>query len=176
MEGYVTPPAANIAEWKIYIDISVLIIVAGNSGYTWWCNREKVTNRRFALLENQVKDMVSKPELSKIKELRDTELFGVKKVLDNIPACCQSHTMMDQRVAGHNDRLGQHKELIVKIEGEFKSLPKKHDLDVVYDRVNAVSSQMADLRSEVGKISGTIPGLTHITEMMNEFLLRQGGK
>jgi DNA repair ATPase RecN len=159
--------------WLIIFNALVTAIFAG---YSWWMNREKVTNRRFTTLESQVKDMVGKPELSKIKEARDAELAGVRKSLDNIPACCQSHALMDTRVSGHNDRLGQHKELITKIEAEFKFLPKKHDLEAVYDRVNKVSEQMADLRSEVGKIAGTLPGLTHITDMMNEFLLRQGGK
>jgi hypothetical protein len=95
--------------------------------------------------------------------------------LKNIPTGCSSHLHMDARVDGHNDRLAQHKELIVKIEGEFKSLPKKRDLDAVHDQVNIVKSQIADVRTDVGKIAGALPGLTNITEMMNKFLLLHGG-
>jgi hypothetical protein len=168
-----TPDYSALQFWVIIINSLITAIFAG---YSWWCNREKVTNRRFTTLESQVKDMVGKPELSKIKEARDLELAGVRKSLDNIPLCCQGHATMEKRLTGHSDRLGQHKELIVKIEAEFKAMPKKHDLDAVYERVNQCNTQMSDLRSEVGKIAGAMPGLTHITEMMNEFLLRQGGK
>ena len=149
-------PTTNYAEMKFYLDFVVLIGVLANTGYTWWSNREKVTSQRFATLEKEV--------------------GSVKSSLKNVPTCCNGHTDMTNRMDGHNDRLGQHKELIVKMEGEFKSLPKKDDLNEVYDRVNKVSNQMSDLRSEVGKISGALPGLTHITEMMNDFLLRQGGR
>jgi chromosome segregation ATPase len=115
-------------------------------------------------------------DLGTHKEDIQKEITNITAKLNNMPAGCGGHQMTEQRLNGHSDRLGQHKELIVKIEGEFKSMPKKHDLDAVYDRVNKVSEQMSDLRSEISKIAGTMPGLTHITEMMNDFLLRQGGK
>jgi chromosome segregation ATPase len=165
----VTPPATNYAEWKFYLDIVVLIGVIGN---TWWSNREKVTSRRFAKLEEEV----VKRATTAVTEALTQRTTEVETCLKNIPGNCTGHKDMTTRVDGHNDRLGQHKELIVKMEGEFKSLPKKDDLEAVYERVNNVSNQMADLRSEVGKISGALPGLTHITEMMNRFLLDQGGK
>ena len=163
---------STYAEFKFYLDIVVLLGVIGNTCYTWYANREKVTSRRFVKLEEEVVKRATTAVTENLAQ-RTVDLEGKLK---NIPGCCTGHETMLARVDGHNDRLGQHKELIVKMEGEFKSLPKKDDLEAVYDRVNKVSNQMADLRSEVGKISGALPGLTHITEMMNEFLLRQGGK
>lgn len=167
-----TPTPTNYAEFKFYLDIVVLFGVIGNTGYTWYANREKVTSRRFIKLEEEVVKRATTAVTESLAQ-RTVELEGRLK---NIPACCSGHELMTARVDGHNDRLGQHKELIVKIEGEFKSLPKKEDMDAVYNRVNKVNDQIADLRKEVGKIEGIIPGLTHITDMMNEFLLRQGGK
>lgn len=167
-----TPPPTNYAEYKFYLDIAVLMVVVCNTGYTWWSNREKVTSRRFVKLEEEV----VKRATTAVTEALTQRTGEIEACLKNIPGTCSGHRDMNTRVDGHNDRLGQHKELIVKIEGEFKSLPKKEDLDAVYNRVNKVNDQIGDLRKEVGKIEGIIPGLTHITDMMNEFLLRQGGK
>jgi chromosome segregation ATPase len=149
-----------------------MIGVAFNTIYTWYSNRAKVTSRRFATLEEEV----VKRATTAVTEALTQRTSDIETCLKNISGSCNNHQVMQGRVDGHNDRLGQHKELIVKMEGEFKSLPKKDDLEAVYERVNKVSSQMADLRAEVGKISGALPGLSHITEMMNEFLLQQGGK
>lgn len=167
-----TPTPTNYAEFKFYLDIIVLIGVIGNTGYTWYTNREKVTSQRFAKLEEEV----VKRATTAVTEALNLRTAEIETSLRNVPSCCNGHQLMTTRMDGHSDRLGQHKELIVKMEGEFKSLPKKSDLEAVYERVNKVSSQMADIRAEVGKITGAMPGLTHVTEMMNEFLLRQGGK
>jgi hypothetical protein len=146
----------NYAEWKFWLDVMVLVGVAANTGYTWWTNREKVTNRRFKAQED--------------------EIAAIKSMLGNIPATCSKHAKNEGRLDGHNDRLAQHKELLTSIETEFKHLPKRDDLEKVYERINKVSSQMADLKAEVGKISGAMLGITHITEMINDFLVQQGGK
>lgn len=173
----------DYAIYKFYIDILVLIVVAGNAVYTWWSNREKVTNKRFAALEGQVKEMVSKPELQTVRDKRDAQVNELKQRVDNIPAVCGGHGDMKQcyaelrmRVDGHNDRLGQHKELLNRFEGEFKHLPKHEDLEKIYERINKVAAEVSRISAEVAKVAGAMPGISHATELMNEFLINQGGK
>ena len=146
------PSAINYAEWKFYLDFVVLIFVAGNSIYTYWSNRQKVTSARFATLEKEV----------------------VK--LKSVPDCCSNQGDTTLRLNGHNKRLGQHKEMLNAIEGELKHLPTNKDLGVIHEKINTVNSHLADLKAEVNKVVGAMPGVTHLTEMMNEFLLNQGRK
>jgi hypothetical protein len=124
--------------------------------YVWWSNREKVTNRRFKAQEDKI--------------------TAIETKIGNVPLNCSSHLKTESRLDGHNDRLSQHKELLSRIESEFKYLPKSSDLEKVYERINKIAGQMSDMKADVGKISGAMPGLTHITEMINDFLLTHGGK
>lgn len=103
-------------------------------------------------------------------------LDNMEKRLENIPAGCTGHQQMELRMGGHNDRLQQHKELLNTIETDLKHLPKTADLAQLHEKVNKVSAQVADLKSDLKEIAGALPGLTHITEMMNGFLLNNGGK
>ena len=58
---------------KFWIDILVLIVVAGNAIYTWYSNREKVTNTRFKKLEEAVATRLSKTELDEAKKMFEGE-------------------------------------------------------------------------------------------------------
>jgi archaellum component FlaC len=163
-------------ELKFWLAVIQFISTIAIGIYVWWSNREKVTNGRFTSLETKVQEMVSKPELTQAKEKRDLEIAGIKKITDNLAAACPCYPEMKSRLDGHNDRLSQHKELITRIEGEFKHLPKHDDLEKIYERVNKVSGDMATIKADVAKISGAMPGIQHITDMINDFLIQQGGK
>ena len=128
--------------------------------YAWWTNRDKITNARFKMLEE---------ETAEIKA-------DIKNRVGNIPTNCNGHKEMERRADGHNERLAQHKELITEIKTEFQHMPKNHDLEKIYERINKVGAQVSDMKGELGKIAGAMPGITHITEMINDFLLTQGGK
>jgi len=107
---------------------------------------------------------------------QNRRLDGMERQLANVPHGCTAHTMMETRVTGHNDRLQQHKELLNCIETDLKHLPKNADIEKLHEKVNKVSAQMSDLKADVSKIAGAMPGITHITEMMNEYLLNGGKK
>lgn len=162
----------TLSEWKIYIDIVVLIIVAGNSFYTWWSGREKVTSKRFAALEKEVAQRSTVD--AAVEQARQIQELESK--FRNVPSCCNSHNDTTGRLDGHNTRLGQHKEMLNAIEGELKHLPTNKDLGVLHEKINTVNAHLSDLKAEVNKVVGAMPGVTHLTEMMNEFLLNQGRK
>lgn len=106
-------------------------------------------------------------------------LSGVSELgnkLSNVPICCNGHNGQVNRLDAHNDRLAQHKELLTAIEGDLKHLPRSADIEKLHEKVNKVSNQMFELKSDISKIAGAMPGIIHITEMMNEYLLNNGGK
>jgi len=109
-------------------------------------------------------------------EEQNRRLAAMEQRLENVPHGCTGHAMMETRVTGHNDRLQQHKELINTIETDLKHLPKNIDIEKLHEKVNKVSNQMADLKADISKIAGAMPGVVHITEMMNEYLLNGGKK
>ncbi len=109
-------------------------------------------------------------------EEQNRRIDGMEKRLENVPANCCSHSKTEERIDGHNNRLQQHKELLNIVENDLKHLPKNADIEKLHEKVNKVSAQVADLKADIRQIAGAMPGITHITEMMNEFLLNNGGK
>ncbi len=103
-----SPEYSNLFVWKFWIDIVVLIVVGLNFVFTWWSNREKVTNKRFAALEERTAKL----------ETRSPE--------------CKYHQ-------GFEDRL---------------------------DRMNG----------GISKIDGRLEGINRAVDLINEFLINQGGK
>lgn len=104
------------------------------------------------------------------------ELSDLRTKLTNVPTACNGHSFQTNRLDGHSDRLAQHKELLTAIEADLKHLPKNSDIGKLHDKINGVNTSLAEMKGELGKVSGAMPGLTHVTEMMNEFLLNHGGK
>jgi hypothetical protein len=98
----------NYAAWKFWIDILVLIVVAANAVYTWLSNRDKITNKRFIILEERTTKL----------ETRSPE--------------CQYHPQFEHRL----------------------------------DKMNAGLS----------KIDGRLDGINRAVDLINEFLINQGGK
>jgi chromosome segregation ATPase len=105
-----------------------------------------------------------------------TELSELRNKLTNVPITCNGHNFQTGRLDGHSDRLAQHKELLTAIEADLKHLPKNSDIGKLHDKINGVNQQLSIMQGELGKVAGAMPGLTHVTEMMNEFLLNHGGK
>ena len=128
-----------------------------------------------AMLIGGLISMRKKAARSQIEE-QNRRLDGMEKRLENVPNHCTGHALMETRVAGHNDRLQQHKELLNIVETDLKHLPKNADIEKLHEKINKVSDQMSDLKADLNKISGAMPGLTNITAMMNDFLLHHGGK
>jgi hypothetical protein len=101
----------NYAGVKFWIDLLVLLVVAGNTVYTWWTNREKVTNKRFQAAEERILQLES----------------DVKH-----PPACTYHPRLEERM---NTAVG-------KLE----------------------------------RMDGKIDGINRAVDLMNEFLINQGGK
>lgn len=146
----------NLQSWILGFSIFQFIVNSCIALWAYRVSRDKVTNTRFKELEDRTLTME----------------LGSK----NLPSGCPGHTNINQRMDGHSDRLAQHKEMLNAVQAELKHMPKVRDLEKVYERVNEVKSQMTGLTGEVGKISGAMPGIVHVTEMMNTFLLNNGGK
>jgi hypothetical protein len=101
----------NYAAVKFWIDVLVLAVVAGNTVYTWWTNREKVTNKRFKEAEDRILQLES----------------DVKH-----PPACAYHPRLEERMD----------QAVGKLE----------------------------------RMDGKIDGLSRAVDLMNEFLINQGGK
>lgn len=151
----------DYAKWHFYLILlnsflSLLAVI-----YSWWSTREKVIKSRYAHLTTEIEAMKSDIKLVKERDL---------------PAHCSGHNEIKSQLGQHSTQLGQHKDLLTAIEIDLKHLPKNADLGKLHEKINTANSQLGDLKAEVNKIAGAMPGVTHLTEMMNEFLLNHGGK
>lgn len=101
----------NYTAWKFWIDVLVLAVVAGNTVYTWYSNREKVTNKRFQAAENR--------------------LLQLENDVKNPPSCTY-HPRLEERMDS----------AVRKLE----------------------------------RMDGKLDGLSRAVDLMNEFLINQGGR
>lgn len=149
----VTPPPSYDA-YKFYLDIVVLLGVLGNTGYTWWSNREKVTSRRFAALENEVSERVKLADLKEIRAQRDKK--------------CEEHKNdMKDFTSGNTNRLGDAEKKIERIGAEIRNLPQHRHIQDLSGRIDL-------LHGDVHEVAGSLKGISRAVDLMNEFLINRG--
>ena len=152
-----TPPATpNYVEWKFWIDILVLATVAANTGYTWWSNREKVTSARFSALEKDVAERLHKSDLEEAKKAHDLQKEEAKKVQN---AQCELHRKMTTELHQAYDAL----------HVEVSRLPDRRE-------ITKLDNTMKDLAEKLGNLDGRISGINRAVDIINGFLIEQGGK
>ena len=146
----------DYAKYQLLISIFNTAFTCAAFIFAWWNTREKVLRSRFSG--------------------QDTRLADLEIKVGNMPSHCSGHNGHSERLDKDNERLQQFKEMLKAVEGDLKHLPTVKDLEKLYERINQVCNELSDMKADVGKISGAMPGITHVTEMMNEFLLNQGSR
>jgi hypothetical protein len=135
----------NYVAWSFWREIIVLGGLVANIVYTWWINREKVTAKRFAALEKDVAQRVTKADL--------------EAIVANQGAPCRTHL---SRTIGLEDRA-------TRAELEIKHLPNHADLA-------KLSSRIEEIHADLHEIAGGVSGLRRAVDLMNEYLINNGGK
>lgn len=149
-------PATNYPAWKFYLDLlrDVGFVVMGI--YVWWSNREKVTSRRFAALEKEVAERIKHSDLERAKEQRDKQ-------------CLLHQQDIKDFEKGNLSRLGDAEKTIERIGGEIRNLPQ-------HRHIQELSGRVEQINGGVEKVAGRLDGLARAVDLMNEFLINQGGK
>ncbi len=135
----------NYAVWKFWIDVVVLLVVAGNWLYTWRSNREKVTTVRFEELEKAVAKRATRAELEEAKVKRDGK--------------CGSHQAGTKKLESS----------LSALQLEVSKLPSRSE-------IKELSDSMRILSKEIGNLDGRMSGVNRAVDLINEFLIEQGGK
>lgn len=130
------PP--DYAAWRFWMDVLVLLFVGANGLYTWWSNREKVTSKRFELLEAKVKERLPAAALEAATRARDAK--------------CTDHQLRTAR-----------------IESTLGAIPTRPELVGLSHEINSLTEKL-------GRIEGRLEGINRVADLMNEFLINQGGK
>lgn len=131
--------------WKFWLDLAQLLGILAVGLYTWWSNREKVTDKKFTSLEGRVARTVSKLELE--------GAIASKEIM-----------------CGHHKKDTRRQETAIHaLEAEIKALPTRLE-------VKELSTDMAGLTEKIGNLSGRLEGINRVADLMNEFLIKQGGK
>ncbi len=117
----------NYPAWRFWIDMILLLMLAGNTVFTWWTSREKVNAKRFRALEDataekitaaQAKEMIAERlPTCRAHMLRTDE---VEKNLHGIPRRSEIESL-NNNIAQLNEKLG-------KVEGRLDGINRVADL------------------------------------------------
>lgn len=107
--------------WRFWREVVVLGIVAANFVYTWWVNREKVTAKRFAALEQQVAERLSAARHEEMEAENSAE--------------CRSH----------RDRTAQIAQEVHRIDNELRHLPNHNDIGRIHARMDELNGALREM-------------------------------
>jgi hypothetical protein len=107
--------------------------------YTWWCNREKVTARRFEALEKDVSKRVTDEALKAIEHERE--------------ANCDLHEQRTRKVEQDVARIGN----------DIRHMPNHADLARIHGRIDEVHGSV---REQTGLVKGIGHQVNLILEAM----------
>ncbi len=151
----------NYPAWKFYLDLSRDLGTIGIAIYVWWSNREKVTSQRFAALEKEV------AERAKISDLEP-----IKTDLDSRVKRGDLQTVKEQRdhqCAEHKERTKALDHAYDNLHIQVTRLPDRHE-------ISKLDSSIKNLTEKLGNLDGRISGINRVADLMNQFLIEQGGK
>ena len=75
---------------------------------------------------------------------------------------------LDKRCATHLERTARAESTITQIKAEVTHLPSHHDLEQLSLRIGTLGGQME-------RLSGRLEGINRAVDLVNEFLINQGG-
>ena len=119
------PPQIDYPAWQFWFNVFQLLGLVALGIYTWWRDREKVTAKRFKLLEDQVKDRPTRKELDE-KEKEQAVTCGK-----------------------HQDRTRETETSLRAVAVELQHLPSQADIGKVHSRMDAVSREMNQALGEL---------------------------
>ncbi|WP_429885365.1 hypothetical protein [Geoalkalibacter halelectricus] len=130
---------------RFWFDIAQVGGLIALGVYSWWRDREKITAKRFKVLEDEVAARVTRQALEDIEEKR-----------------AQGCVLHGRRVADLEGSVG-------RMGTEMRFLPSRAELA-------HLSDGMKQLAAQLGKVEGRLDGINRAADLMNEFLINQGGR
>lgn len=155
--------------WKFYMDLSQLAGTVAVFIYVWWSNREKVTSKRFAVLEKEVAERVklqcfSALEQAVTERVKQTDL---KESLSERNKQCLLHKQdIKQYEQETGERIRTNEKKIERIGAEIRNLPQ-------HRHITELSVRVEQLHGDVHEVIGALPGLKRAVDLMNEFLINR---
>lgn len=126
-------------DWKLIYSVTKDILLLAAVVYTWWCNREKVTARRFEALEKDVAERVTNAALKAMEVERE--------------ASCDRHEERTHKIETDLARIGN----------ELRHMPNHNDLARIHGRIDDVHGSV---REQTGLVKGISHQVNLILEEM----------
>jgi hypothetical protein len=126
-------------DWRMVYGIVKDLLLLAAVFYTWWCNREKVTARRFEALEKDVSKRVTDEALKAIEHERE--------------ANCDLHEQRTRKVEQDLARIGN----------DIRHMPNHADLARIHGRIDEVHGAVREMS---GSVKGIGHQVTLILEEM----------
>lgn len=118
--------------WQFWWQMLMFVGIAVNGIYSWWNNREKVTGRRFAALENEVSKRVTDTALKQIDAAREKR--------------CSDHRLQTRKL-----------ELTVKgIEVEIENMPGQNSINDLHGRVTDLAKSVSKMDGSLKGLSNQV--------------------
>lgn len=126
-------------DWRMAYSVAKDVLLLAAVAYTWWCNREKVTARRFEALERDVAKRVTDEALKAVENERE--------------ANCDLHELRTRKLEQDVARIGN----------DIRHMPNHADLARIHGRIDEVHGSV---REQTGLVKGIGHQVNLILEAM----------
>lgn len=138
--GASMPKIDYTALW-FWLNVGHLVITAAIGVYVWWANREKVTAGKFARLEKQVGERITRGELEEFK------------------------TEQKERLGRHRKEMVDMANRLIRIESDICHLPGQQAIENLGNRITALHGSLSEFS---GKLQGVHRAVDLINQFLIE--------
>lgn len=122
----------DFGKWRFVLSIVQMLGIIGIGLYTWWTNREKITNCRFVELE---KEVAGRPTVEDLKKI-DTDRDGV--------------------CGPRGERIDQLENRVLRIETVMPHMPTHKHLQGLSQDIGQLRSELSELSGRLQGINRAV--------------------
>jgi hypothetical protein len=157
----------NYEALKFWLEAFLVFWNVAGSAYLLVDRRSRRNDVRIADLQKAMAEKVDKTTLEKAKVVHDKEVEDRKSAHDK--AAEERKVERDKACEDHKRKVEVQEKGLRRLHEEIAHLPSRSE-------IQELANSMRALGEKIGNLDGRMSGVNRAVDLMNQFLIEQGGK